>query len=143
MVSIGQTAQKFITYYNVEEKSRADVIIGDEALNEHNRCFGRLPAEFTADKNYYGGPEHLKAWEEKIDAYAVGKKGNRTAAEREREHIFLFKLLQKFRAGCEGSISVLKRVFGLRRCLNEGLKSFASSIGSMVFCHNLVLLGRL
>jgi IS5 family transposase len=143
MVSIGQTAQKFITYYNVEEKSRADVIIGDEALNKHKRCFGRLPAEFTADKNYYGGPEHLKAWEEKIDAYAVGKKGNRTEAERAREHTFLFKLLQKFRAGCEGSISVLKRVFGLRRCLNEGFKSFASSIGSMVFCHNLVLLGRL
>jgi hypothetical protein len=75
--------------------------------------------------------------------YAVGKKGRRDEAETEREHGVLFRLLQKFRAGCEGSISVLKRVFGLYRCLSRGFKSFASSIGSIVFCHNLVVLSRL
>ncbi len=67
MVSIAQTAEKFISYYNVEETSRHDIDIGDEALKEHKRIFGKLPEEFTADKNYYGGPDHLKEWEKKID----------------------------------------------------------------------------
>jgi transposase, IS5 family len=143
MVTIGQTAEKFISYYCVEEESRHDIKIGDESLHEHKKTFGAYPEEFTADKNYYGGPEHLEKWEDRIPAYAVGKKGRRDEGATEREHSTLFRLLQKFRAGCEGSISVLKRVFGLYRCLFHGFKSFASSIGSTVFCHNLVVLSRL
>jgi IS5 family transposase len=143
MVTIGQTAEKFISFYNVEEHSRHDIKIGDEALHEHKKTFGAYPKEFTADKNYYGGPKHWEKWEKKVSTYAVGKKGRRCEVEIEREHSILFRLLQKFRAGCEGSISVLKRVFGLYRCLFRSFKSYASSIGSIVFCHNLVVLGRL
>lgn len=143
MVTIGQTAEKFISYYCVEEQSRHDIKVGDEALREHKKSFGAYPRQFTADKNYYGGPTHWEKWEKRIPAYAVGKKGRRDEEETEREHGVLFRLLQKFRAGCEGSISVLKRVFGLYRCLYHGFKSFASSTGSIVFCHNIVVLSRL
>jgi len=143
MVTIGQTEEKFISFYNVEEHSRHDTKIGDEALRNHKKTFGAYPQQFTADKNYYGGPAHLEKWEERISTYAVGKKGRRDEAETKREHSVLFRLLQKFRAGCEGSISVLKRVFGLYRCLFHSFKSFASATGSIVFCHNLVVLSRL
>jgi IS5 family transposase len=143
MVTIGQSGQKFITFYKVEEKSRHDIVLGDEAKEAHKKLFGAYPKKYTADKNYYGGPEHTEKWESKIDEYSVGKKGNRTAQETLREHDDWFKLLQAFRAGCEGSISVLKRVFGLRRCLNRTFKSFAASIGCLVFCHNLVVASRL
>jgi IS5 family transposase len=142
MVSIGQTAEKFISFYCVEEQSRHDIKVGDDALRKHKKTFGAYPKQFTADKNYYGGPAHLEKWEKRIPTYAVGKKGRRDEAETEREHSVLFRLLQKFRAGCEGSISVLKRMFGLYRCLFHGFKSFSSSIGSIIFCHNLVVLGR-
>lgn len=143
MVTIGQTAEKFISFYCVEEQSRQDVAVGDDALREHKRAFGAYPEQFTADKNYYGGPAHLEKWQERIPVYAVGKKGRRDESETAREHGMMFRLLQTFRAGCEGSISVLKRVFGLYRCLFRGFRSFASSIGSTVFCHNLVVLSRL
>lgn len=143
MVTIGQTAEKFISFYRVEEKSRHDSLLGDEALKEHKKMFGHYPRAFTADKNYHVSPEHTAAWEKKISTYSVGKKGRRSEEEIQREHGFMFRLLQKFRAGCEGSISVLKRVFGLYRCFFRGFKSFASSIGSIVFCHNLVIMSRL
>jgi IS5 family transposase len=143
LVSIGQTGEKFIDFYRVEEKSRHDIVLGDEAKEAHKKLFGFYPKKFTADKNYYGGPEHTEKWEAKIDEYSVGKKGNRTEDETEREHEDWFKILQAFRAGCEGSISVLKRVFGLHRCLNRTFKSFASSVGCLVFCHNLVVVSRL
>jgi len=38
-----------------------------------------------------------------------------------------------FRAGIEGSISVLKRAFRLSLCLYRGFKSFAASVGMAVF----------
>jgi IS5 family transposase len=143
MVTIGQTGEKFIHFYKVEEKSRHDINLGDEAKEVHRKLFGSYPQKFTADKNYYGGPEHTGKWEKKISEYSVGKKGNRTEEKMKREHGDWFKILQAFRAGCEGSISVLKRVFGLRRCLNRTFKSFAASVGCLVFCHNLVVMSRL
>lgn len=143
MVTIGQTAEKFISYYCVEEHSRHDSVLGDEAIRAHKKMFGEYPEEFAADKNYHVSPEHTVQWEKKISTYSVGKKGRRDEDETYREHGAVFRLLQKFRAGCEGSISVLKRVFGLYRCFSRGFKSFASSIGSIVFCHNLIILSRL
>ena len=50
---------------------------------------------------------------------------------------------QRFRAGSEGSISVLKRAFKLGKCYFKGFKNFAASVGLAVLCHNLVLMTRL
>ena len=49
---------------------------------------------------------------------------------------------QRFRAGSEGSISVLKRAFNLGKCFFKGFKNYAASVGLAVLCHNLVLLAR-
>lgn len=138
LVTLAQTTEKFITYYNIEEQSRHDTVHKDLVLKDHKKRFGTYPKVFTADKNYYTGMEDVAWWEERVDTFAVGKKGKRDAAETAREHSDSFKAAQRFRAGSEGSISVLKRAFGLRRCFSKGFKSFASSIGCLVFCHNLV-----
>jgi IS5 family transposase len=143
LVQIGQTGEKFISFYAVEQKSRHDSEMLEVALNDHKKTFGEFPNEFSADKNYYKSMDQINDWEKEIDVFSVCKKGGRTPEERAREHGLLFKLAQKFRAGCEGSISVLKRVYGLRRCLNRGFNSFAAAIGCLVFCHNVVLLSRL
>jgi IS5 family transposase len=143
MIALGQTGEKFISYYRVEEHSQHDIYLGDDALRNHKEMFGGYPSEYAADKNFYGGPEHSAKWRERIQTYSVGKKGRRNENETRREHGFMFRLLQQFRAGSEGSISFLKRMFGLCRCLNRGFNSFASAIGNIVFCHNLILATRL
>jgi hypothetical protein len=51
---------------------------------------------------------------------------------RDREHTAAFRDAQRFRAGCEGSISVLQRAFGLRRCLWKGFYGFAACVGCLV-----------
>ena len=140
LVTLGQTQEKFISYYTVEERSRHDSVYKDEVLEDHKKKFESYPERFTADKNYHVSMEDTRRWEKEIDLYAVGKKGNRSIDEEHREHTEEFRLAQRFRAGCEGSISVLKRAFGLKRVLNRSFKSFAAAIGCLVFCHNLVLL---
>ena len=72
----------------------------------------------------------------------VPKKGRRNEEEVKKEHSRWFKLGQAFRAGIEGTISVLKRVYGLWRCLREGWVHFQSWVGTGVLAHNLVLLAR-
>jgi len=143
MVSIGQTEEKFISYYNVREKSLHDIEIKKKALKGHKKKFSHYPDGFTADKNYYVSMDDVKHWEEKINNYAIAKKGRKNKQEMLRESDEEFTFMQRFRAGVEGSISVLKRAFGLRRCFFKGFKSFASAVGCRVFCHNLVVLTRL
>ena len=113
------------------------------AIKAHKQLFGISPDVLATDKGFYESIEQLLTLEETITTVSICKKGRRTQQEYERESSEEFKDGQRFRAGCEGSISVLKRAFNLGRCLFKGFKHYAASVGCAVFCHNLVLLTRL
>lgn len=142
MVLIGQTKEKFITQYEVMPERIADKDWVDTVLAAHKGLFGKPPKVFTTDKGFYESMEKVAELEEEIETVSIGKKGRRNRVEKEREHTEAFQAAQRFRAGVEGTISVLKRVFKLLRCLFKGFKNYASSVGCAVFSHNLVLLAR-
>ena len=142
LVTIGQTKEKFISYYDVRIKSQHDSVMKDEALQSHKELFGTLPDKFTADKNYYVSMDDIEELEKEMSICAIGKKGNRNEQEYDREHSEDFKTMQRFRAGVEGTISFLKRVFGMSRCINRGFKHFASTVARAILCHNIVVLSR-
>ena len=137
-VLIAQTGEKFISHYRVMPEREEDTALIDETLTAHSDLFGRLPDTLAADKGFYESTQQLAELEKKIKTVSICKKGRRTQAEEEREHGDAFREGQSFRAGVEGTISVLKRAFKLNRCLFKGYKNFASSVGCVVFCHNLV-----
>ena len=87
--------------------------------------------------------DQITLLEEKIAVVSIAKKGRRNQEEYERETTEEFIDGQRFRAGSEGSISVLKRAFKLGKCYFKGFKNYAASVGFAVLCHNLVLLTRL
>ena len=87
--------------------------------------------------------KQISSLEEKIAVVSIAKKGRRNQDEYERETTEEFIDGQRFRAGSEGSISVLKRAFKLGKCCFKGFKNYAASVGLAVLCHNLVLLTRL
>ena len=142
MVSIHQVSGSFITDYRVFEKRPADHAIVDGALARHERLFGAPPGLLAADKGFWESSEKTKELRKKIACVSIGKKGNRTEEEREREHTPAFRMGQKFRAGVEGSISFLKQVLGLWRCMNKGWLHYAATVGATVFAHNLIVLAR-
>ena len=55
---------------------------------------------------------------------------------------WVYKQLHRFRAGVEGCISTLKRVFNLSRCDWKGMEAFESYVWSGVVTYNLVVLAR-
>jgi IS5 family transposase len=142
-VLVAQTGEKFISHYRVLAACEADNTLLPEVLDAHEDLFGEGPAVLAADKGFYQSVQQLKALEDNIETVSICKKGRRTAEETARETAEAFQDGQRFRAGVEGSISVLKRGFKLSRCLFKGYKHFASSLGAAVLCHNLVLLTRL
>ena len=142
-ILIAQTGEKFIHHYEVYPKRQEDKELIKPALKAHKKLFGIGPDVLATDKGFYENMKQILKLEEKIPTVSICKKGRCTQAEYERESTEDFKEGQRFRAGSEGSISVLKRVFKLGRCLFKGYKNYAASVGCAVFCHNLVLLTRL
>ena len=142
MIEIEQVEEKFITNYEVFEKKPVEHQLIAPALLAHSELFGCLPDELSADKGYYESMTVIKELEKDIEVVSIGKKGKRNDEETEREHSFAFRLAQKFRAGIEGTISYLKRVFRLVRCFSKGWDHFQAAVGSTIFTHNLVLLTR-
>lgn len=143
MVLLHQVESKFITDYDVFERRPTDASLVDPILRSHRDTFGRLPDSFAADKGFYTSMAKLRELEAKIPHVSIAKKGTRTPDETAREHHPIFRALQRFRAGIEGTISALKRAFKMSRCLYRSFRTYRSSIGSHVFAHNLVVLARL
>jgi len=142
-IVIAQTGEKFITHYQALPKRQEDTELLPATLEAHRKLFGTGPSVLAADKGFYEDGEQLAALEDEIETVSICKKGRLTEAQHAREHTDEFQDGQRFRSGIEGSISVLKRAFRLKRCLFKGFKHFAASVGCAVFCHNIVLLTRL
>lgn len=134
MVLLGQTPEKFITQYDVMEKRVPDCHLAERVLAEHEAAFGTPPRELAADKGFRGKPEIMERLRSKVKVVAIPERLKDWGNQR-------MVALQQFRAGIEGSISVLKRAFGLLRCRYRGFSSFQCLVGLGVFCHNLVTLG--
>jgi len=136
MILLGQTKEKFITQYSVMKEKIVDNQLPESILAEHASTFGEMPEELAADKGFCGKPDAMAKLREKVKILAIPQRLKDFTDE-------IFVSLQHFRAGIEGSISALKRVFGLLRCQYRGFKSFASHVGLGVFSYNLVVLAKM
>jgi transposase, IS5 family len=55
---------------------------------------------------------------------------------------WVYKRLRNFRAGIEGNISFLKRIFGLHRCTWKSWESFQSYVWASIISFNLLVIAR-
>jgi len=142
-ILIAQTGEKYIHYYQVMKRQVADKDLLLPAVEAHKDMFGSYPDVLSTDKGFYENMTQLTSLERNIRVVSIAKKGQRTPDEEKRETTEEFIQGQHFRAGSEGTISVLKRVFNLGKCYFKGFNNYATSVGFAVLCHNLVLLTRL
>jgi IS5 family transposase len=144
MVLLHQVENKFISDYEVfGTRPAKEGSLVEGIVESHKEAFGHCPENFTADRGFYESSEQLECLEKEIPNVSIAKTGSRSEEDIEREHDPIFRSLQRFRAGIEGTISYLKRCFKMYRCLYRSFKTYCSSIGSHIFAHNLVVLARL
>jgi len=130
-----QTAEKFITDYEVFAARPADCTLTEQVIERHEELFGERPEVLAADKGFCPDAEKYAELAERVGTLAIPR----------RMRDFADKVLavwQAFRAGIEGTISGLKRAFRLARCFYRGFKHFQGAIGLGVFAHNLVVLAN-
>lgn len=135
VIMLSQTREKFICDYEVMEHRLSDSALAQVCLDKHEKLFGEVPEGMTADMGFNPNAEDREALEERVETLAIPRRLSDWNA-------LIGSLWQRFRAGIEGTISVLKRAYRLLRCPYRGFKNFASSVGLSIFCHNLVLLAR-
>lgn len=127
---LAQNRSKFITDYEVMEEKIDDTELLEEITHRHKTSFRKYPDGITADTGFRAVPEEMAKVQKHVETVAVPGRGQSRAK--------IDTCWHHFRAGIEGSISVLKRAFRLSICMYRGFKSFAAAVGMAVFCHNLL-----
>lgn len=140
---IVDNADGIVVDYRVEMGNPPDADQLAPAIERIVQRCGMVPDTVTADRGYgYGKID--KALTALGVANVVipraGKPGPKRLAEQITED---FVALVKWRTGCEGRISALKRDYGMRRTSFNGHAGARTSVGHSIIVHNLVKLARL
>jgi transposase, IS5 family len=138
LVTIQESEHQIITAYEVHDRRPADMTLWTRALDRHIAMFDRPPAIAAADRGFGSAANEEAAVARGVRRVILPRAGRKTPARRAYERQRWFRRGQRWRVGCEGRISVLKRRHGLRRCRYRGVDGTARWVGLGVIANNLV-----
>jgi IS5 family transposase len=136
-VNLEESERGVITGFKVFMGNPADVTMSVDVVERHRDLFGHYPKEVATDKGYTS-----KENEEALKALGVKKismpvRGKRSKRREAIETSRWFRELQRWRAGCEATISRTKRKYGLNRTYLRGYRGARIWVGFAVFAQNL------
>lgn len=136
-VLMGETDHGIITTYDVLEENPPDVTLLKSAVRGHRRLFRKRLRAVATDRGFYSRGN--EAWLKKggVKQVSIPVRGKASQERRREQKQPWFRRLQRFRAGAEGRISLLKRKFGIRRSLMRGNGGTEIWVGQGIFAHNL------
>jgi transposase, IS5 family len=138
LVTIQESEHQIITGYDVHTTRPADVTLWRPALDRHETIFGRAPDLAAADRGFASAGNEQAAIDRGVRRVILPRRGPKSPARRAYERQRWFRRGQRWRVGCEGRISVLKRRHGLNRCRYHGEDGMHRWVGLGVIANNLV-----
>jgi transposase, IS5 family len=111
-------------------------------LEQHEKQYGRMPRQVTADGGFASKENLAFARQNNVKDAVFAKKRGLTILEMAKSN-WVYKRLRNFRAGIESGISALKRAFGLDRCTWSGWEGFKRYVLSSIVSYNLLVLARI
>jgi IS5 family transposase len=138
LVTIQEAEHQIITAYEVHPERPADKTLWVPALDRHRTIFGRAPDLAAADRGFASAANEAAAYARGVRRVVLPQAGRKTPARRAHERQRWFRRGQRWRVGCEGRISVLKRRHGLRRSRYRGADGISRWVGLGVIANNLV-----
>ncbi len=112
------------------------------SLDPHGQVFSRPPNLLTADRKVFSPSGEAYATQQGVTSVAIPKAGACSPARQVQEHLPWFRSGRNWRAGLESRISLLKRRFGLRRCLYHGDDGMHRWVGWGVIAYDLWAIAR-
>lgn len=140
LVTIQEAEHQIVTAYAIHPTRPADATLWVAALDTHEALFGRVPDLAAADRGFSSARNEAVAIARGVRRVVLPHAGPRSPARRAHERQRWFRRGQRWRVGCEGRISVLKRRQRLRRCLYRGAPGMARWVGFGVIAGNLLTL---
>ena len=141
MVKVQEAEHQIITHYEVFEERPADSDLLVDAVATHTEVTGRTPDLVAADAGFYSQANEKALEKQGVKRVSIPNKGTKSEARRKHQKKRWFKNGQRWRTGCEGRISVLKRRHGLNRCLYKGQEGMKRWVGLGVIADNLINIG--
>lgn len=142
LIQLQEAENQIITHYEVYEQRLADQQLLIPAVEAHQRKLGRVPRLVAADAGYYSRANEDAVKEMGVKYVSIPNRNTRSEERRKLEKRRWFKNGQKWRTGCEGRISALKRRHGLARCRYHGMAGMRRWVGLAVIADNLITIGK-
>jgi len=136
-VLIGETDHGIVTTYEVLGGNPADVTLLKEGVKGHRRLFRKRLKAVAGDRGFYSQANENWLQDNGVSQVSIPARGKTSMERRTYQRQSWFRRLQRFRAGGEAKISLLKRKFGLRRSLIRGDAGAKIWVGQGIFTHNL------
>lgn len=142
MVRIQEAENQIVIDFEVYDKKPSDSDLLVPSLEAHRELMGRTPDLVAADAGFYSAKNDAKAREMGVRRVSVPNRSTRSADRRKYQKQRWFKQGQKWRTGCEGRISLLKRRHGLNRSRYKDEAGMKRWVGLGVIADNLINIGR-
>ncbi len=141
MAKIQEAENQIVTRYEVFDQRPSDSDLLVPAIEEHQRQLGCIPRVVAADAGFFSAANETAAEKLGVKRVSVPSHSTKSEQRKKRQKTRWFKTAQKWRTGCEGRISVLKRRHGLNRCRYKGSAGIQRWVGLGVIADNLINIG--
>src|SRR4029450_2972002 len=138
LVTIQESEHQIITAYQVHGRRPPDTTLWTPALDRHIEMFDRPPDLAAGGRGFASAKNEEAAAQRGVRRVILPRPGRKTPARRAHERQRWFRRGQRWRVGCEGRISVIKRRHGLRRCRYRGTDGTARWVGLGGIANNLM-----
>jgi IS5 family transposase len=142
MVKIQEAENQIITHVEVFDQRPSDSDLLVSSVTKHQELLGRTPDLVAADAGFFSAANETAVQQLGVKRVAVPSRSTKSAKRKQEQKKRWFKKAQKWRTGCEGRISVLKRRHGLNRSRYKGSHGFKRWVGLGVIADNLINIGR-
>jgi IS5 family transposase len=142
MVKIQEAERQIVTHYEVYDERPYDSDLLLPGLAVHEDLLGRMPHLITADAAFFSLRNEAGAHSQGVRRVAIPNRSTKSVERKKLEKKRWFRNAQKWRTGCEGRISLLKRRHGLNRCRYKGPDGMKRWVGFGVIADNLINIGR-
>jgi len=142
MVKLQEAENQIVTDYEVYDRRPNDADLLIAAVETHYARLGRIPRLVAADAAFYSAKNEAVAKAKGVKRVCIPNRSTKSPERRREQKKRWFRQGQKWRTGCEGRISVVKRRHGLNRCRYKGDAGMKRWVGLGVIADNLINIGR-
>jgi len=118
-----------------------DVTWAVSLVRRQRKLYGKSPEQVSFDGGFASRDNLADIKELGVADVCFAKKRGLAIRDMVRSE-WIYDKLRRFRAGIESGISLLKRVFGLARCVWKGAIGFHAYVRTAILAANLLLLAR-